>query len=128
MSLAAPPHWSAYVDWTNQCKGIKWENAERATPDGPDEFVSYKSMREFPTKLRYSSGVYVKEMDKIEIEKQKKDFALRKKEAEKLLLENQTGTGETELRQKKRYEKAREFQLAQKSKVGAKIIIPNPLH
>ena len=72
MSLAAPPHWSAYVDWTNQCKGIKWENAERATPDGPDEFVSYKSMREFPTKLRYSSGVYVKEMDKIEIEKQKK--------------------------------------------------------
>ena len=128
MSLAAPPHWSAYVDWTNQCKGIKWENAERATPDGPDEFVSYKSMREFPTKLRYSSGVYVKEMDKIEIENQKKDFALRKREAEKLLLENQTVTGETELRQKKRYEKARDFQLAQKSKVGAKIIIPNPVH
>ena len=59
-NLAAPPHWTSFVDWGKQCKGIVWGNAEKATPEGSVETVRYKSMREFPVQLKYSSGVYVK--------------------------------------------------------------------
>ena len=81
-NLSAPPHWSSFVDWGKQCDGITWGNAEKATPEGPNESVKYKSMREFPIDVKYSSGVYVKKMYKVDSERQKRDFARRKKEME----------------------------------------------
>ena len=82
-NLSAPPHWTSFVDWGKQCKGIVWGNAEKATPEGPDEAVRYKSMREFPVKLKYASGVYVKKMYKIDSKKHKREHEMRMKEMEK---------------------------------------------
>ena len=44
--------------------------AEKATPEGSVETVRYKSMREFPVQLKYSSGV-CKKMYKIDSRKHK---------------------------------------------------------
>ena len=70
-NLAAPPHWTSFVDWGKQCKGIVWGNAE-ATPRiwRDDKIQEYE---EFPVQLKYSSGVYVKKMYKIDSRKHKRE-------------------------------------------------------
>ena len=128
-NLSAPPHWTSFVDWNKQCKGITWGNAEKATPAGPDETVKYKSMREFPIAVKYASGVYVKKMYKVDSDRQKKAHEKRIKEMsmkiEKEKRHSKDGVKPTP--NKDKFEKIMKKNNIKKSKTRASIIIRAPI-
>ena len=129
-NLSAPPHWTSFVNWSTQCEHISWQHAEKATPEGPDEFVSYKSMRPFPKVMRYVSGVYVKEADRVELIKQKKEYKQRKKQAELLNLQKEQQrkeNGAILLKAKMKYESAMAKNDTTKANVKTKIMMANPV-